>query len=67
MSQKTFYNYSVAIRKSKVILKLNKPTYIGISILNLSKALVYELHYDDVRNKYGNNSRLLFTGADILM
>ena len=67
MSEKTFYNYSVAIRKSEVTLKLNKPTYVGISILDLSKALVYEFHYDYVRNKYGNNSRLLFTGADILM
>ena len=30
-------------------------------ILDLSKVLMYELHYDYIKNKYGNNSRLLFT------
>ena len=28
---------------------------------------MYEFHYDDIKNKYGNNSRLLFTGNDSLM
>ena len=33
----------------------------------LSKVLMYEFHYDYIKNKYGNNSRLLFTDADSLM
>ena len=33
----------------------------------LSNVLMYEFHYDYIKNKYGNNSRLLFTDADILM
>ena len=46
MSQKIFDNNLVAIRKSKVALKLNKPAYIGMCILELSKILMYEFHYD---------------------
>ena len=41
-----FDNDLVVIRKSKVALKLNKPAYIGMCILELSKVLMYEFHYD---------------------
>ena len=46
MSHKIFDNYLVAIRLTKVELKLNKPSYIGICIFELSKVLMYEFHYD---------------------
>ena len=46
ISHKIFDNNLVAIRKSKVALKLNKPAYIGMCILELSKILMYEFHYD---------------------
>ena len=45
-SRKIFDNDLVAIRKSKVTLMLNKPAYIGMCILELSKVLIYEFHYD---------------------
>ena len=67
MSHKIFDNDLVAIRKNKVTLTLNKPAYIGMCILELSKVLMYEFHYDYIKNKYGNNSRLLFTDNDSLM
>ena len=35
-------------------------------ILDLSKALVYEFHYDCIKIKYGNKSRLLLTEFDSL-
>ena len=63
MSHKIFDNN---ICKSKVVLKLNKPTYIGMCILNLSKVLMYEFHYDYIKNKDGNNSKLLFTDNESL-
>ena len=36
-------------------------------ILKLSKVSMYKFHYDYIKNKYGNNSRLLFTGTGSLM
>ena len=67
MSHKIFDNDLVAISKNKVTLTLNKPAYIGMCILKISKALMYEFHYDHIKNKYGNNSRLLFADTDSLM
>ena len=46
MSHKTFENNLGAIRKSKVSLKLSTPAYIAMGILELSKVLMYEFHYD---------------------
>ena len=42
-------------------LTLNKPSYVGIFISNVSKVLIYKFHYNYIKHKYGNNSRLLFT------
>ena len=67
MSHKIFGNYLVAIPKSKVGLKLNKSAYTGMCILEMTNVLMYEFHYDYIKNKYGNNSRLLFTDSDTLM
>ena len=65
MSQKIFGSCLVAIRKSKVTLNPNKPAYVGMCILDLSKVLLCEFHYDHI--KYVNKSELLFTDADSLM
>ena len=64
MLQKIFDNNLVVIRKIKITLTLNKSAYIGLGILDLSKVLMYEFRYDYIKNKYGNNSRLLFTDTD---
>ena len=62
-----FDNNLVAIQKRKVALKLNKPAYIGTCILDLSKVVMYKFHYDYIKNKDDNKSKLLFSDTDSLM
>ena len=66
MSQKIFDNNFVSIRKIKPALKLNKPAYIGMCMLELSKVLMYEFYYNYIKNKYGNKTKLLFTDTDLM-
>ena len=67
MSHKIFDDNLVATCKTKLALKLNKRAYIGMCMLEFSKILMYEFHYDYIKNKHGNNSKLLFTETDSLM
>ena len=67
MSHKIFYYNLIAIHKSKLALELNKPPYIGMYILELSKVLMYEFQFDYIKNKYDNKSKQLFTDTDSLM
>ena len=61
MSQKKFQNELFTIHKSKATIKLNKPTYIGMYLLKLNKVLIYDFHYDRIKNEYGNSSRQLYS------
>ena len=56
----------VAVHMEKTTVKFNKPMYLGMSILDLSKTLMYRFHYDYVKPKWGNKSELLFTDTDSL-
>ena len=51
----------------KVTLRLDKPANVEVCILDLSKVLMYEFHYNCIKNKYGNKARLLFTDTDRLV
>ena len=64
---KIFDNKLVAIPKTKVSLKFNKPEYTGMYNLELSKVLMYEFHYDYIKNKYENKPKLVFTETDSLI
>ena len=67
MSHKIFNINLVQKHKSKLVLKLNKPAYIVMCSLELSELLMYKFYYDYIKNKYSNNSILLFTDTDNLM
>ena len=56
-----------AIHMSKSIILFNKPVYLGMCILDLSKTLMYDFHYSYIKQKYKENAELLFTEADSLM
>ena len=43
---------------------MNKPVYLGLSILELSKILMYEFWYDYVKPKYGEKSKLAYMDTD---
>ena len=43
---------------------MNKPIYLGLCILEISKIIMYEFWYDFVKNKYGNKARLYYTDTD---
>ena len=59
---KMFDNDLVAVHKTITSLKLNRPVYVGFSILDLSKELMYAFHYQHIRTEYGDRAKLLFTG-----
>ena len=65
ISQKIFSKNFVAILQVKSVLILNKPIYVGFSILDLSKLLMYKFHYEYIKNKF--DARLLFTDTDSLV
>ena len=43
---------------------MNKPVYLGLSILQLSKILIYKLWYDYVKPKYGGKAKLCYMDRD---
>ena len=66
ISQKIIDKNFVAVHCSKKVLTLNKPIYAGFCILELSKLLMYQFHYDYVLRTF-NDAKLLFTDAGSLV
>ena len=66
VSSKIFNENLVAVHKIKESLTLNRPAYVGMCILDLSKTLMYDFHYNYIKEKYGDKAKLLFTDTDSL-
>ena len=52
----------IEMKRTKV--KMNKPIYLGLSILEISKLLMYEFWYDYMKPKYGDNVKLCYMDTD---
>ena len=61
---KWFSEKLLAIEMKKTKVKMNKPVYLGLSILEIKKILMYEFWYDYMKPKYGDNVELCYMDTD---
>ena len=53
---------TIEMRKTKV--KMTKPIYFGLSMLDISKTFMYESWYDYIKPKYGDRAKLCYMDTD---
>ena len=56
---------AIQVHKSRVVLI--RPVFVGMSILGLSKHLMYDFYYNQLRGQYGDRCQLLYTDTDSLL
>ena len=61
---KWFSKNFLATETKKIKVKTNKPIYVGFSILDLSKIIMYEFWYDYIKPKYGKKAKLCHMDTD---
>ena len=66
-SCKIFNENLISVHMKKTSLTMNKPVYLGMCILDLSKTIMYDFHYQYIKPKYGAKAKLLFTDTDSFM
>ena len=57
-------NLLVIEMKKKKYIKMNKPVYLGMLILDISKTLMYKFWYDNIKPKYEDRAKLRYTDTD---
>ena len=63
-SHKTFSDHLMVIEMKKTRVKVTKPFCLGMSILDITKILMYGFWYDYIRPKYGGRAKLCYTDTD---
>ena len=63
-SCKKFSDHLMAIEMKKTSVKMKKPLYLGPSIIDIIKTLMYEFWYDYLKPKYGDRVKLCYTNTD---
>ena len=63
---KIFDEFLIAIKMKKTKVWMNKPVYVGMSILDLSKTLMFDFHYGYVKKKW-ENCEVLYSDTDSLV
>jgi hypothetical protein len=67
LEQFVFVNEEVVmVDQIRAKVTLNKPIYIGFTVLDVSKLLMFDFHYNVIAKRYGKNARLIFTDTDSL-
>ena len=61
---KYFSENLLAIEMKKTKVKMNKPVYLGMPILHISKTLIYELWYDYIKPMYQGNAKLCYVDTE---
>ena len=65
-SIRIFNENLVAVEMQKPSVLINKPTAVGFTVLELSKYIMFDFHYNIMKRRYGNRVSLIFTDTDSL-
>ena len=57
----------IAVHMKKIKVYFNKPVYVGQTILDLSKTLMFDFNFNYIKEKYGNKVELMLTDTDSLL